>query len=207
MTRAPLRWLSFVPALIWLCMDPSRARADDVAPSVFLDGVFTYGIGGQSALGGELHGTASWTVAHGDVDLALDLGLRLGYEAEPSALATWVDASEVSSIAHRVRTHVTAGPTLRFGGAARELSLGLHLYAGPTYWESEAHIRFAPYAVDTQARTAAMVFDAGAFLRFTWRPDPAVGIAIVAGAPFWDIASSYVVDLFHVGLGLAFRLR
>ncbi len=207
MTRAALRLVSLVAALVWLGVDPSRASADDPAPSVFLDGVFTYGSGGQSALGGELHGTASWTVGRGDVDLALDLGLRLGYEAEPSALAPWVDASEVSSMAHRLRTHVTAGPTLRFGGAARELSLGLHLYAGPTYWESEARVRFAPYAVDTQARTAAAVFDAGAFLRFTWRPDPAIGIAIVAGAPFWEIASSYVVDLFHVGFGLAFRLR
>lgn len=206
MSRVTLRWVSAVSALLWLSTDPSVPRADDAAPSVFLDGVFTYGIGGQSALGGELHGTGSWTVGRGDADLSLDAGLRLGYEGEPSALAPWVDPSEVSSIAHRVRVHVTAGPTLRFGGSARELSLGLHLYAGPTYWESEARVRFAPHGVDAQARTATVVFDAGAFLRFTWRPDPAIGLALVAGAPFWELASSYVVDLFHVGLGVALRL-
>lgn len=184
---------------------PAAAQADGV-PQVYLDGVFTYGIGGQSALGGELHGTAAWVVARGDVDLSTDVGLRVGYEAEPSALAPWLDARDAWSLAHRVRAHVTLGPTLRFGGAARELSLGLHLYAGLTYWESGAHVQLVPHAVDVRGWTAAAVFDTGAFLRFTWRPDPAIGLAIVAGAPFWGVASSYVVDLFHVGLGLAFRL-
>lgn len=182
------------------------AAQSDAVPHLYLDGVFTYGIGGQSALGGELHGTAAWVVARGDVDLSTDVGVRVGYEAEPSALAPWLDPRDGSSLAHRVRTHVTLGPTMRFGGAARELSLGLHVYAGVTYWESTAHVHLAAQSVDARAWTAAAVFDTGAFLRFTWRPDPAIGIALVAGAPFWRIASSYLVDLFHVGIGMSFRL-
>ena len=150
---------------------------------------------------------ASGTLARGDVDLSGDVGLRLGYEAEPSALAPWVDPRDMDAIAHRVRAHLTLGTTLHFGGQARELSLGLHAYVGATYWESRATVQLARYAVAGTAQLSTGVPDAGAFLRFTWRPHPIVGVAIVAGAPFRGIASSYLVDLFHVGLGLAFRLR
>ncbi len=196
-----------VTLLSWTASSACAQDATSVDPSVFLDTVFTYGIGGQSALGAEAHGMAAWTFARGEVDATVDVGLRLGYEAEPSALAPWVDARDVDAIAHRVRTHLTLGPTLRFGGAARELSLGLHAYVGATYWESRATIQHAQYGVAGAAQVSKAVLDAGAFLRFTWRPHPAVGLSIVAGAPIWGIASSYVVDLFTVGLGLAFRLR
>lgn len=192
--------------LIAAAASSARAQTDAAVPDLYLDAVATYGIGGQSALGAELHGTGSWTLGRGDVDGAIDLGLRLGYEAEPSALAPWVDARDVDAFAHRVRAHLTVGPTMRFGGA-RELSLGLHLYGGATYWQSRATIHHAAYDVQGSAQVDKVVFDAGAFLRLTWRPHPVVGLAIVAGAPFWGLQSSYVVDLFHVGLGLAFRLR
>jgi hypothetical protein len=196
-------------AALVLLLAPTHALAEDdpALPSVYLDAVGTYGIGGQSALGAELHATAAWTFARGDVDGTLDLGLRLGYENEPVWLAPWIDARDVDAVVHRVRAHLTVGPTLRFGGAARELSLGLHLYGGPTSWESQASVRHAAYGVDGTAQVSRLAADFGALLRFTWRPDPAIGLALIAGAPIWGLHSSYVVDLFHVGLGLAFRLR
>jgi hypothetical protein len=195
--------------LLALLFAPSVAAAEDDPglPAAYLDAVVTYGIGGQSALGGELHGTASWTLGRGDVDGALDVGLRLGYENEPAWLAPWLDPRDVDAAAHRLRTHLTLGPTLRFGSAAREFSLGLHAYAGPTFWQSSASVRLPAYDVEGAAQVSRLVLDLGALLRFTWRPDPAVGLAVVVGAPVWGLHSSYLVDLFHVGLGLAFRLR
>lgn len=183
------------------------AVANSRVPQLDLDALFTYSIGAQSALGGELLATGAWSVwSKTRVTGTLDVGLLIGYQAEPWVLAPWLDPSEASGSNHRLRLLPNVGHSFRFG-ARRQLAIGLHVYAGMVYWNSTGTIHYDAQNVHGSASVSRVAFDAGTFLRFTWRPHPVVGMALYMGAPFYGVTSSYAVDLFTVGFGLTFRLR
>lgn len=176
-------------------------------PHIDLDGLFTYGLGNGSALGGQLHVDAAWNAWRTRRALGtLELGLRLGYFNEPMALQPWTAGSSNSGTTHRIPFAVTVGHGFRWGRADR-FSFGLHVYAGGVRWISHYYVRYPSRGIEGPGELERTVADLGAFLRFTYRPHRVVGLAAQLGGPFYGIGPETVVGLFTVGIGLTVRLR
>ncbi|MFO0580471.1 MAG: hypothetical protein U1A78_41395 [Polyangia bacterium] len=135
----------------------------------------------------------------------LELGLRLGYYNEPIALQPR-EAGCSNSSTHRIPFALTAGNGFRWGRADR-FSFGLHVYAGGVRWLSHYYVRYPSRGIEGPGEVERTVFDLGAFLRFTCRPHPVVGLAAQLGGPFYGISPETVVGLFTLGIGLTVRLR
>jgi hypothetical protein len=195
-----------VIALVALLATAHADEPADLRTHVDLDALFTYSIGSQSALGGELLATVpvrAWDARR--VTGTVDAGLLVGAQFEPSALAPWVDHDTTTALQTHLRELPSVGHTYRFG-RQRQIGLGVHVYGGMVWWRSAATVDLDAQDVHGSTVVSRVVPDAGAFLRFTWRPHPVVGLSILAGAPF-GVTTSYVVDLFTVGAGLTFRVR
>ena len=176
-------------------------------PHVDLDGMFTYGLGNGSALGGLLHLDAAWSAWRTRRALGtLELGLRLGYANEPIALQPWEAGSSNSGTTHRIGFALTAGHGFRWGRTDR-FSFGLHVYVGGVRWLSHYYVRYPSRGIEGPGELERTVLDLGAFLRFTYRPHPVVGLSAQLGGPFYGISPETVVGLFTLGLGLTVRLR
>lgn len=184
------------------------ASALAAEPHVDLDALFTYSIGGQSALGGELIttvGAASWQKPK--VGGSLDIGLLTGFQAEPWSMAPWIDHDTTTGMTSRVRLLPSVGHSFHFGSKT-QVSFGLHLYGGLVVWTSSGRIVLPEHDIDRQETVTRAVGDVGGMLRLQVRPHPVVGASILIGGPFYGLtSSSYAVDLFTVGAGLTFRLR
>jgi hypothetical protein len=171
-----------------------------------LDGDFTYGIGGQSTLGAQLHltgYTAVWNTRHATG--TIDVGLQFAYGNEPPALAPWLQGKDTDGAAHRIQALVTVGHTFHMG-QRRRAAFGLHLFGGWNHWISSYSLRYPNENVSGSGTVVRDHFVTGAELKFSYRFSKHVGLNLVAGSPF-PYQSSYVVGMFFVGAGLTFYLR
>lgn len=176
-------------------------------PHVDLDAMFTYGLGNGSSLGGQLHLDLAWSVWRTRRALGtLELGLRLGYFNEPMALQPWEAGSSNSGTTHRIPFALTLGHGFRWGRGDR-YSFGFHVYAGGVRWLSHYYVRYPSRGIEGPGELERTVVDLGAFLRFTYRPHPVIGLSAQLGGPFYGISPETVVGLFTLGIGLTVRLR
>jgi hypothetical protein len=194
----------------------SPASADERSPHVVageaagtlhlrLDASATYGIGGQSFLGGLAHlslGVSAWD--SGDATGSLDVGLALAYHHEPTWLAPWLSGESVQGAGHRAQTLLVAGHTFHML-PGRELSLGMHVYAGWNRWVSSYSLEYAAEGVRGQSTLERDHLVTGGQLTLAGRISDRVGLNLVAGGPF-PTMSSYVVGMFHVGVGLTVHI-
>jgi hypothetical protein len=173
---------------------------------LMLDGTFTYGIGGQSALGVTTHltgYTALWNTRRATG--TIDVGLQLAYGNEPTALAPWLSPDTVDGAAHRFQALLTVGHTFHMG-RQRRAAFGVHLFGGWNHWSSSYTLRYPTENVQGSSTVSRDNFITGAELKFAYRFSKHVGINMVMGAPF-PYQSSYVVGMFFVGAGLTFYVR
>ena len=214
------RWPALTPLALLLLAAPARGEVPNLtaAPHIAeggetarrlhlqLDGAFTFGIGGQSALGAQLHLTgltALWNA--GPATGSLDVGLQLAYGNEPPALAFWLAGVDAQGANHRVQAVATVGHTLHVG-QQRRASLGLHVFAGWNHWRSAFTVRYPGEGVEGSATVSRDLFVSGAELKAAYRLSRRVGLHLVAGVPF-PTASSYAIGLFFIGAGLSTYLR
>lgn len=171
-----------------------------------LGGAVTYGIGGQSFIGGLVHVvgyTPVWNTRRATG--TLDLGVQLHYGNEPVALAPWLRGMDVEGATHRVQALLTAGHSF-YMGRRRRAGLGLHLFAGLNHWRSAYTLHYPDEMIHGSAVVARNKFVAGGQIMFDYRLSRRVGLYVLAGGPF-PFQSSYVVTIFAVGLGLTVYLR
>lgn len=171
-----------------------------------VDAAFTYGIGGQSALGAQVQVTgytALWNTRRATG--SLDVGLQLGYGNEPPWLAPWLAGLDVQGANHRVQLLVSLGHSFHLG-ARRRAALGVHVLGGWNHWISSFSLRYPGEQVEGSAALSRDHFTAAARLGFSYRAARHVGFHVFAGAPL-PTASSYVVGLVNIGLGLSFYAR
>jgi hypothetical protein len=171
-----------------------------------LDGDFTFGIGGQSALGGQVHlvgYTGLWNTRFATG--TLDLGAQLAYGHEPMALAPWLRGVDADGAAHRVQALVTVGHTFHLG-ASRRTAFGLHVFGGLNHWVSSYTLRYNTEGLVGSATVQRDHFVYGGALSFAYRFSRHVGLHLSATVPVPQ-PSSYVVTIFSVGTGLTFYLR
>jgi len=178
-----------------------RSRPTHVA----LDAAFTYGIGGWSALGVQLHPTVGWSLwSTRRATGTIDLGVVLGYQNEPQAIQA-IAARGQESQTHRLNAFATVGTTFHLGRLRRS-GLGLHLFGGWTHVWSSATIRRPDLSFDGTARDDYGVPNVGVILRYAYRVHRNLGLSLQAAAPF-QTTPSYVATLFHVGIGLTGYFR
>jgi hypothetical protein len=194
--------------------EPSLRAAPHVAEGgedtrrlhLLVDGVATFGIGGQMAVGGLARATgylAVWNTRRATG--TLDLGVALAYQNEPVGLAPWLAGKDVTGAGHRVHALLSLGHTVHLGRRRRS-ALGLALVGGLSHWISSYALVYPTEGVrgrDTVRHTDPLI---GGELRYGYRFSERVGLVLVAGAPF-PTQSSYVIGMFHVGLGLTVHLR
>ena len=173
---------------------------------VLVDTAFTYGIGGQSALGALARATgytAVWNTrrATGTVDL----GLQLAYQNEPIALAPWIDGDNVTGAGHHINVALALGHTIHMG-QRRRASLGLLIFGGWSHWVSSYSLVYPREGITGSETVRHDDFIAGGELEFRYRFSRYVGMNVVAGAPF-PTQSSYVIGMFYVGVGLTVFAR
>lgn len=172
---------------------------------VTLDAAATYGIGGYSALGVQLHALGQVPVWNNSrATGTFDFGLVLGWQDEPQALQYGVPAGQEND-AQRLNVWATVGHSVQIG-ARRRSTLGLHLFAGWTHVWSWASVTDERLDLEASASDDYGLFNLGALLKFDYRFSEWIGVHIQAAAPF-GVGSSYVNTLFHVGLGLTAYLR
>jgi hypothetical protein len=166
-----------------------------------LDSSALYGIGGQSFLGALARGLAGVTAWHGgNASGSADVGLALAYHNEPTWLAPWLANGQISGAAHRVQLLLVAGHTF-YVLESRALAIGLHGQGGWNHWISSYSLEYPAEGVSGKATIARDHFVLGGQLTASLRLIDHLGIQIVAGGPI-PIESSYVVSMFHVGVGL-----
>lgn len=199
-----------------LGLGASAASARDRAPHVVagessgtlhvrLDTSATYGIGGQSFLGALAHvslGVSAWD--SGDATGSVDVGLALAYHHEPTWLAPWLSSGDVQGATHRTQALLVAGHTFHLL-PGRELSLGMHVYAGWNRWISSYSVSYPDEDVQGSATVERDHLVTGGQLTLAGRVADWLGLHVVLGGPF-PTESSYVVSMFHVGVGLSFYL-
>jgi hypothetical protein len=173
---------------------------------IAVDTAFTYGIGGQSALGALARATgytAVWNTrrATGTVDL----GLQLAYQNEPIALAPWIDGDNVTGAGHHINVALALGHTIHMG-QRRRASLGLLIFGGWSHWVSSYSLVYPREGITGSETVRHDDFIAGGELEFRYRFSRYVGMNVVAGAPF-PTQSSYVIGMFYVGVGLTVFAR
>lgn len=167
---------------------------------VTLDAAATYGIGGYSALGVQVHGLGQLSIWNtGFATGTFDFGVVLGWQDEPQALQFDVPTGQEND-AQRLNSWVTAGTSFHMGQERRS-TLGLHVFAGWTHVWSWAVVVDERLDLDAEASDDYGLFNVGAMLKFDYRFSEWVGFHLQAAAPF-GTGSSYVNTLFHVGLGL-----
>lgn len=172
---------------------------------VRVDTTGTFGIGGQSFFGTLIHGSLGVTLW--DVEGAtgsFDAGLAFGYHNEPVFMAPWLSGDEVSGAGHRVQVLAVAGHTFHML-PGRELSLALQLYGGWSRWISSYSVDYDGEGVHGEATIERDYPIAGGQLTFSGRVADILGLHLVLGGPF-PTESSYVIGMFHVGLGLSFHV-
>jgi hypothetical protein len=173
---------------------------------VLVDGVFTYGIGGQSDLGVLVRATgytAEWNTRRATG--TLDFGVQLAYQNEPVALAPWLADIDVSGAGHHINALFTLGQTV-YLGQRRRASLGLLIFGGLSHWISSYSLVYPTEGIEGSATVQHSDFIAGGELKFGYRFSRYLGMNIVAGAPF-PTQSSYVIGMFYVGVGLTAYAR
>jgi hypothetical protein len=181
------------------------AGGDPVHPVHFtLDATATYGIGGFSALGAQLHFVAFtpvWTTnaATG----SLDVGLVAGWQDEPQFLQ-YTSMPDEKNDAERLNAWVTLGQTIHFG-PGRRVGLGVHLFAGWTHLWSSYTVHDPAQGLNGSLTDNYGSPNAGAMVKFDYRFSDRVGVSIQAVAPF-EVGPSFITTLFHVGAGLSFYL-
>lgn len=172
---------------------------------VTVDATFTYGIGGYSALGGQLHGVGQlsfWNTR--DATGSFDFGLLLGAQGEPQAIqppgarGQWNDAQ-------RLNAWVTLGQTFHVG-RYRLSGLGFHLFAGWTHVFSQASFERPELGLSRRLSDDYGLPNVGALVKYDYRFSERVGFTVQAAGPF-PVSPSYVTTLFHVGVGLVGYLR
>jgi hypothetical protein len=172
---------------------------------VTLDAAATYGIGGYSALGAQLHAVGQLPVWNtGFATGTFDFGVVLGWQDEPEALQYAVPPTQDND-AQRLNAWVTAGHSFHMG-QRRRATLGVHLFAGWTHVWSWATVVDERLDLDASASDDYGLFNAGALVKFDYRFSEWIGCHVQAAAPF-GVGSSYVTTLFHVGIGLTAYLR
>lgn len=165
----------------------------------------TYGIGGQSYLGGNLRlnaGTAVWDRRR--VTGTIDFGGQLAYGNEPTWLAPWLASGAFTGATHRVQLVATLGHTFHMG-QRRRFSLGTHLYGGWNHWRSMYAVNYPNEGVSGEATVSRNHPIAGGQVELGFRFHRRVGVHVVLGGPF-PTHSSYAITIFHAGLGLTFHL-
>ncbi len=170
-----------------------------------IDATFTYGIGGWSALGGQLRALAQASVWNTTgATGSFDAGLVLGAQGEPQWLQYGVPRG-LANDAQRLHTWGTVGHTFHLGHERRS-ALGLHVFGGWTHVFSQAE------ATDSSLGLARRVTDdygelnLGGSVEYSYRASDFVGFTLQAVAPF-PLAPSYVNTLFHVGVGVVAFVR
>lgn len=165
-----------------------------------VDATATYGIGGYSALGVQLHAVGqigAWEAraAAG----SFDVGLVLGFQDEPQFLQYAV-AKGLTNDAQRLNAWATVGHTFHLG-RERRAGLGLHLFGGWTHVWSQARIARPDLALSASAADDYGLLNVGGMLKFDYRFSRFLGFTVQAVGPF-PVQPSMVSTLFHVGVGL-----
>jgi len=171
-----------------------------------LDAEAIFAIGGQSALGTELHFKTRFE--HWQTRLALgvwDVGAAFTYQNEPTFLAPWIDPNEVDGATHRTRLAATAGHTCQLGHR-RRWAIGAHLYGGWNAWRSAYSVDYSAEDVSGDAVVTRHDFVAGGEVDVGYRFHSRVGVNVTFGTPF-PTQSSYLITIAQGGLGLSFYLR
>ena len=170
-----------------------------------LDGDATWGVGAQMFFGTQIRfaaGLEHWTTRHAIG--TWDFGGSFAYQNEPLFLL-FGDQHGVRGAGHRIQLVATVGHTAHMG-KRRRVALGLHVFGGWNAWRSDYSVS---YPDENVHGSAAVVFHraiVGTELRFDYRFHRRVGINAFASVPF-PTASSYLITLGQVGLGLSFYLR
>lgn len=166
-----------------------------------VDATFTYGIGGYSALGAQVHGVG--LVSLWNTRLAtgtFSVGALVGLQNEPMALQYVVAPGQIND-AQRLHLWVTIGHTFHMG-VRRRASLGLHLFGGWTHEWTQASLVRPDLGIDRQVRDNYGLFNSGTMLKFDYRFSKYIGLSLQAAVPFWKVQPSYVATIFHVGVGI-----
>jgi len=167
---------------------------------VTLDATFTYGIGGYSALGAQLRGRGQLPLGNlGRSTGTFDFGLVLGIQDEPQALQYGAPPA-LSNDAQRLNAWVTVGHSFHMG-QKRRASLGMYLYGGWTQVWSQAAMNDDAHDFHRSFSDSYGKPNAGGMLTFDYRFSTYLGFTLQAAAPF-PVGPSYVITLFHVGVGL-----
>jgi hypothetical protein len=188
----------------WPAVAVAEGRAAPVIPpeppSVTVSATATYGIGGYSALGGQLHGfyhLPGWSTEA--VAGTFDVGLLFGVQVEPQFLQYGVLDGQENS-AQRLNTFATLGHSFHLGAERRSM-LGAHLFAGWSHVFSQASLVNPTLGIDRSASDDYGRFNVGAILQYDYRFSEWIGLDVQAVGPF-PVQPSYVTTLFHVGIGL-----
>jgi hypothetical protein len=166
----------------------------------------TYGIGGQSFLGSNLHLDAFRSIwDRRKVTGTIDFGAQFSYGNEPTWLAPWLANGTTTGATHRVQVVATLGHTFHIG-QRRRFSLGTHLYGGWNHWRSAYAVNYPDEGINGEATVSRNHPLAGGQVELGYRFHRRVGVHMVLGGPF-PTHSSYAITIFHVGLGLTVHLR
>jgi hypothetical protein len=169
-------------------------------PRVTVSATATYGIGGYSAFGGQLHGfyhLPGWSTEA--VTGTFDVGLLFGVQVEPQFLQYGVLDGQENS-AQRLNTFATLGHSFHLGAERRSI-LGAHVFAGWSHVFSQASLVSPTLGIDRSASDDYGRFNVGAILQYDYRFSDWIGLDVQAVGPF-PVQPSYVTTLFHVGIGL-----
>lgn len=170
-------------------------------PHTTLDLAATYGIGGYSALGVQLH--AKEQFSNWNTSLAtgsFDLGLVLGWQDEAQALQPPAPTGQKND-AQRLNLWLTLGHTFHMG-QERRANLGFHLFGGWTHVWSTGSMEMPDLGIRRAAADDYGLWNAGAMVKFDYRLSRWTGFNLEASAPFYPMGMSYVRTLFHVGVGV-----
>ena len=171
-----------------------------------VDATFTYGIGGYSALGAQLHGVGLVSIWNTRLATGtFNFGALVGFQDEPMALQYGIAPGQTND-AQRLNLWVTIGHSFHMG-VRRRASLGLHLFGGWTHVWSQASLVRPDLGIDRQVSDNYGLLNSGTLLKFDYRFSKYVGISLQAAVPFWKVQPSYVATIFHVGVGITAYLR
>jgi len=164
-----------------------------------VDATFTYGIGGYSALGMQVHALEQLSVwDRRGVTGSFDFGLVAGFQDEPQALQYGINPGQTND-AQRLNVWATVGHTFHLG-FRRRVGLGFHLFNGWTQVWSQAAVVAPKHALNLRVSDSYGLFNTGGMLKLDIRFSKYVGLSLQIVAP-WPVTPSYVNTLFHVGIG------